>query len=124
MSCGVGRRCGSDPALLWLWSGPVATALVRPLAWEPLYATGVALEKAKRQKTNKQTNKKTSLLGGLLSILVHLVKGNDCLPESRLPVEKEERERTLFTDFSQFSELTEGNRRGYGQETPIFRPLF
>jgi len=28
----------------------VATALIRPLAWEPPYAMGVALEKAKRQK--------------------------------------------------------------------------
>jgi len=28
----------------------VATALIRPLAWEPPYAAGVALEKAKRQK--------------------------------------------------------------------------
>ena len=35
MSCGVGHRHGSDPALLWLWHRPVATALIRPLAWEP-----------------------------------------------------------------------------------------
>ena len=34
MSCGVGRRCGSDSALLWLWSGPAAVALIGPLAWE------------------------------------------------------------------------------------------
>ena len=53
MSCGVGRRLGSDPAL--------ATALIRPLAWEPSYAVGVAQVKAKRQKTNKKT-KKTSML--------------------------------------------------------------
>ena len=26
VSCGVGRRCGSDLALLWLWCRPVATA--------------------------------------------------------------------------------------------------
>ena len=62
MSCGVGRRRGSDLALLWLWGRPAATALNRPLAWEPPYAMGVALEKAKRQKsktkteTNKQKN--------------------------------------------------------------------
>ena len=35
----------------------IATALIRPLAWEPPYATGEALEKAKRQQTHKQTNK-------------------------------------------------------------------
>ena len=50
MSCGEGRRRGSDPALLWLWRRPVATAPIRPLTWEPPYATGVALEKAKRKK--------------------------------------------------------------------------
>ena len=32
MGCGVGRRCGLDPALLWLWRRPVAVSLVRPLA--------------------------------------------------------------------------------------------
>ena len=50
VSCGVGRRRGSDPALLWLWRRPVATALIRPLVWELPYATGAALEKAKRKK--------------------------------------------------------------------------
>ena len=30
MSCGVGRRCGSDPALLWLWLRLAATAPIRP----------------------------------------------------------------------------------------------
>ena len=54
MSCGVGRRRGSDLVWLWLWCRPVATALIRPLAWEPPYATGAA-----PKKTNKQTNKKT-----------------------------------------------------------------
>jgi len=49
VSCGVGRRCGSDPALLWLWRRPVATAAIRPLAWEPLYAMDADLEKTKRQ---------------------------------------------------------------------------
>ena len=44
MSYGVGRRCGSDLALLWLWCRPEATASVGPLAWEPPYAAGVALK--------------------------------------------------------------------------------
>ena len=34
----------NDPALLWLWRRLVATAPIRPLAWEPPYATGVAQE--------------------------------------------------------------------------------
>ena len=50
MSCGVGRRCGLDPTLLWLWCRPVATAPIRPQAWEPSYATEAALKMAKRQK--------------------------------------------------------------------------
>ena len=45
MSCGVGHRCGLDLALLWLWCRLVAAALFRPLAWETLYAVGVALKK-------------------------------------------------------------------------------
>ena len=55
MSCGVGYRHGSDPALLWLWHRLLATALIRTLAWEPPYAVGVALAKAKRQR-QKQKN--------------------------------------------------------------------
>ena len=54
MSCGVGRRQGSDPELLWLWHRPAAIALIRPLAWEPPHAVGAALEKAKRQKKKKK----------------------------------------------------------------------
>ena len=49
MSCGVGRRHGSDLALLWLWCRLAAVALLRPLAWEPLYAMHEAL-KSKKQK--------------------------------------------------------------------------
>ena len=43
--------------MLWLWCRLAATASIRPLAWEPSYAKGVALEKAKRQETT--TEKKT-----------------------------------------------------------------
>ena len=55
MSCGVGYRHGSDPALLWLWHRLLATALIRTLAWEPPYAIGVALEKAKKQNKKNYT---------------------------------------------------------------------
>ena len=48
MSCGVGCRSGSDPALLRLWCGPAATA--------PYAAVGAALEEAKRQKKEKKTS--------------------------------------------------------------------
>jgi len=42
--------CGSDSVLLWLWPKLAATAPIRPLAWEPPYATGAALEKEKINK--------------------------------------------------------------------------
>ena len=51
VSCGVGCRGGSDPALLWLWCRPAATAPIRLLAWEPPHASGTAL---KRQKAKKK----------------------------------------------------------------------
>ena len=53
MSSDVGRRCGSDPPLPWLWRRPEATGAIRSLAWEPPYATEVDLEKAKRPKTKQ-----------------------------------------------------------------------
>ena len=60
MSCGIGHRCGSGLMLLWLWHRLVAAAPVRPLAWEPPYAVGVALKIQKKTK-NKKTTKKTKL---------------------------------------------------------------
>ena len=39
-----------DLALLWLWRRPAATAPIRPPAWEPPYAPGAALEKAKKKR--------------------------------------------------------------------------
>ena len=60
MSCGVGRRRCSDLALLWLWHRSGATALIRPLAWEPPYVTDAA---PKRQK-NKKIKTKQKLVWG------------------------------------------------------------
>ena len=50
MSCGVGHRHGSDLALLWLWHRPAAVAPIRPLAWEPPNAAGMALKRQKKKK--------------------------------------------------------------------------
>ena len=58
MSCGVRRRHGSDPALLWLWYRLVATAPIRPLAWE-LHMPWIGPRKGKKTKNNN--NKKTPL---------------------------------------------------------------
>ena len=51
MNCSVGHRHGLDLAV----PVAVATAPIHPLAWETLYATGVAL---KRQKERKSKRKK------------------------------------------------------------------
>ena len=59
MSCDVGHKRGSDPALLWLWRRPMAMAPIPPLAWEPPYAAVMSLEKAKRQPPQKKKTKKT-----------------------------------------------------------------
>ena len=47
VTCGVGHRCSSNPAFLWLWYGPVSIALIRPLAWE---------------KTKKKKEKESSMI--------------------------------------------------------------
>ena len=49
VSCGIGHRCGSD-LLLWLWCRPATAALIRPLAWELPYATGVSPKKENKIK--------------------------------------------------------------------------
>ena len=49
MSCGVGRRRGSELALLCPLRRPVATGPIRPLAWEPPYAAGAALKRKEKK---------------------------------------------------------------------------
>ena len=53
MSCGVSSRHGLDPMLLQLSCRLAAVAPVWPLAWELLYAAGVAV-KRKQQKERKK----------------------------------------------------------------------
>ena len=55
MSC-VGRRCSSDPVLLWLWHRLAAVALTWSLAWEPPCACLRC--SCKKQNKNKNKNKK------------------------------------------------------------------
>ena len=42
-----------DLVLLWLWRRLAATALIRPLAWEPPYAVGSVPRKGKKTKKMK-----------------------------------------------------------------------
>ena len=58
-SVGSGSRVA---VLLWLWCRPVATAPIRPLAWEPPYAESAALEKTKTKK--KKIHLSVKLEGG------------------------------------------------------------
>ena len=55
----VGRRCGSDPPLLWLWRRPAAAAPIQPVAWEFLYVTGAALKTKTKTKTKKKSQELT-----------------------------------------------------------------
>ena len=75
-SCGVGHRRGSDLALLWLWCRPVTTTPIRPLAWEPPYASGVAL-KGQKDKVTKLK------LGEIKNMLTtkQLLRGRILTPE-------------------------------------------
>ena len=57
VSCWVGHRHSSDPALLWLWCRLAAAALIQPLAWEPPCATGVALKMKEREEGRKKRKK-------------------------------------------------------------------
>ena len=57
VSCGVDYRYGLGPLLLWLWCRLAATAPIRPLAWELLYAPSVSLKsKIKKKKKKKKAN--------------------------------------------------------------------
>ena len=47
MSCGICRRHGSDPVLLWLWLA--AAAQIQPLGWELSYATMCGPKKQKKK---------------------------------------------------------------------------
>ena len=68
VSCGVTLRWGSDPALLWLWHRPAATTLIQPLAWEPPYASSVALKKKERKKERKKQDTSNSAVCKLCAL--------------------------------------------------------
>ena len=55
LSCGVGRRCGLDPVLLWLWHRLAAVPLIGPLAWKFPYAMGAALKSKNKINTHEST---------------------------------------------------------------------
>ena len=68
LNCGVGHRCGSDPALLWLWCRPAAIALIRPIVWEPPYAASAVLKRKKKVIKNKVYKKNQSPFHSVLKL--------------------------------------------------------
>ena len=63
MSWGVAHRRDLDLVWLWLWCRLAATALIRPIAWEPPYATSAALKRQnKKQKPKTCGSLKTHIL--------------------------------------------------------------
>ena len=54
MSCGVGRRHGWAPALLWLWCRLIAVVPIRPLAWKLPYAMSAAIKIKKKKRKRKR----------------------------------------------------------------------
>ena len=72
MSCGVGRRCDSGSALLWLWCRPAAAAPIQPLARELPYAMGAA--------PPPQQKKRTSMTG--MALLESIVYGLIYIPQN------------------------------------------
>ena len=70
---GVGHRCGSD--LVLLWCRRVATAPIQPLAWESLYAAGVAL-KGQQQKKKKRKKSRVEISLDLMNDVHPILTGN------------------------------------------------
>ena len=61
-SCGVGYRCNSELALLWLCCRLAAAALIQPIVWEPPYAVGVALKTPKEKRKKERKEKKFKMV--------------------------------------------------------------
>ena len=55
MSCGVGHRHGSDPALLWPWCRPAAMAPVGPPSLRTSMCWRCSPKKIKKKKRRKET---------------------------------------------------------------------
>ena len=53
VNCGVSHRHGSDPMLLWLWCRLSTTAPIRPLVWEPPYASMCGPKQTKGKKKRR-----------------------------------------------------------------------
>ena len=77
MSYGVGCRCSSNLALLWLWHWLAATAPIHTLAWDLPYATHAALEQKTQTPASAQSvrQEEFTLIPGVVWIFVQSVLG-------------------------------------------------
>ena len=103
MSCGVGCRCSSDPAWLWLWHRLVATAPIQPLTWEHPYTVGAALKRQKQKKNPQNTVQKdlmptTALTCGPRGVILQSPRLRSC---SKWTAALEAVPRGLWTDSNQ-----------------------
>ena len=71
MIYGVGRRCGSDMALLWLWLRPAAVAPIRPPSLGTSICRGCSPRKGKK---TIHTHKKKKFREELAPILLKLLQ--------------------------------------------------
>ena len=85
MSCGVGRRHGSDLAWLWLWWRLAAVAPIQPLAWEPPYAAGEAQEIATTTTKDKKTKRQKKKKKFIKAVYVHCRKSDIQISKSKIP---------------------------------------
>ena len=70
--CRLQTRLGSGVAVALVLAGVgAATAPIRPLAWEPPYATGAALKRQKKKKRFKKKKKKQNMLSLFLHDLFY-----------------------------------------------------
>ena len=53
--CGIGVKCSSDPALLWLWCRPAAAAPIQSLAQEISICHRCSTKKQNKTKTKTPT---------------------------------------------------------------------
>ena len=106
MSCGVGCRRGLDPELLWLWHRLASTAPIRPLAWEPPYAAGAALEKVKKTKKKKKKESSQWHQMGCVCCVCHChvlrVKGTEGRREGKREGGRRKEGREEFIIFENF----------------------
>ena len=70
MSCGVGRRRGSDPVLLSLWYRLAGVAPIRPLSWEPPHhGCGPKQQKKKKDKKKERNYAVQDIMDNIFWVL-------------------------------------------------------